>query len=153
MVHRTHFGNGEQVRSKRLQRLSLIVFENVIGQLICFIEGAAVDLAKLAQIQFGIRPTGIAVFVGQIIAQPVGIAHVAAEQRAHRIEREATLVGILEQRKKRIMRGVLRSSRCRHLIRRGVSPGKLAGRGAGGERQSGSADERCAYQFHIEITP
>ena len=97
MVDRTDHGQRHDFVGIALQRLLLVALEHVIGDLVGGAQLAAVDLHQRCQLcGFGGLFPG-EIFVRNIVAELVGIALVAAEQRADRIALQVFLVALGEQ--------------------------------------------------------
>ena len=103
MVDRPYLAGLEILRLITFQPVDLVIFEDVISQLVGGIELASVDRPKRRQ--FGHQRGFLArqIVVGDIVAELVGIAHVAAEQGEQGIALELRLVAVLEQLEQGVM--------------------------------------------------
>ena len=148
MVDRADDGQRHDLVRIALQRLLLVALEHVIGDLVGGAELAAVDLHQLCQFG-GFRRLFLGeIFVRNIVAELVGIAFVAAEQRADRIALQIFLVASGEQGLHLLALGHLRGFVMLH--RRGAGDGQRLGDGdaAGGE-QAGSEEKGERLLDHV----
>ena len=79
MIDRAHLCDSQDFRGEACQRSLLIVGEHVISQLVRGRKLAAVDFCQHGDVLRIIRLARSEIFVGQVIAQPVGIPHIAAK--------------------------------------------------------------------------
>ena len=126
VVERAHLGQLADPVARTGKRTLLGIFEHVIGEAVGGRELGAVDLRQQREIELGIGACGDEGSVGERIAERVGIAIIAAEQAAERIERQFACIGVLEQRKQLVMLGL------------------GGGRGCGGGRSSGLGKCGCS---------
>ena len=144
VVDRPDDGERQEIGAERAQRQVGLPFEDVVGELVGRRERLAIDPAKRRAILLARRALGVEIGVADIVAQLVGIAHVAAEQRIDRIAAEIVLVALLEQRVER--RGGLALGRGGLLRRRRAA---LARRRAGRDKSSrGYGEEKVNAQGH-----
>ena len=92
VIERTDNRQVHNLFRQALERISLVLLEHVIGDLVGRIQLATVDAFQRLQIGFG----GFA-FIGEIgiadeITKTVGIAHVAPEHGVQRIALQACLI-------------------------------------------------------------
>jgi hypothetical protein len=135
VVHRPHRRQGKHVRLQAAQRVPGLIFERVVGQLVGRVELRSVDLPERSEVMLGSGAFGSIIFVAEIVAEPIGIAHVTAEDGADRIALERRLVARLEQGKERVMLALDRLGRRR-----------FGRSGSGGRSWRGSRDGRAAGQ-------
>ena len=72
-------------------------FEDVVGDALLGRQPGAVDPGKAGEIRLRRRPLARDISVGNIVAEPVGVAKVAAEQRLERVAPERRFVAVVEQ--------------------------------------------------------
>ena len=129
VIHRQRFGDREQVRRVALERLLGLVFEHIVGDAVGRIQLVARDRAQRREIVLGSGLFRLEVRVAEQVAEPVGVAQVAAVESLERVALEARLVAFLEQLKQPLVRARLR--------RRG------GGRLGGCTREGRQSEERC----------
>ena len=103
MIDRAHLSDSQDFRGEACPRSLLIVGEHVISQLVRGRKLAAVDFCQHGDVLRIIRLARSEIFVGQVIAQPVGIPHIATKQGADRVQLQFALVRIGEKREQFIM--------------------------------------------------
>ena len=87
------------------------------------------DRVQRGQVGLGRGSLGGEIFVGDIVAEPVGVAQVAARQRVQRIAHQARLVARLEQVEQAVVRALLDNRRRRRRsFGRGVAAALAAAR-------------------------
>ncbi len=148
MVHRPDPGQRQQVGLISAKRVRGRIFEHIIGELVSRIERGPVDGMERGKVMLGRRLLTGVIFVGDIIAEPVGVAHVAAKQGVERVALEAGLVAFLEQSEQLVVRRLLCDRRGR-FHRSGCDLDGRRGRRAGGKHQ---CDGRCGesvVQLHV----
>ena len=153
MVQRPNLGQAQNVRLVPAQRILGRIFEHVVGELVGRIELVARDGAKRGEIAFRGCLLRRIIFVGDAVAEAVGIAQVAAEDGVQRIALQRGFVAGLEQLEQPVMRALFgcrlsdrlggRRDRCR--LRRGR-------RRAGGERRHGRAEEKNGEPVLHDLT-
>ena len=111
MVHRQHFAERQKVRLKSPKRIFGLEFEHVIGELVVGAEVGARDGVKRGKIVLRRRLLALEVRVAVKVAEPVGVAVIAAEQRLQRIALQRSVVALLEQLEKPVVRARLRDCR------------------------------------------
>ncbi len=79
MVDRAHQRGGDDFGREALERLLLVVFEHIVSEPVGSIELRLVDRRQQCEILLRIGLAGGVIFVFEEIADPVGIAHIAAE--------------------------------------------------------------------------
>ena len=132
MVDRQREHGGQHVGRGLRQRALLRVFEHVVGDAVGFPQRGAVDCRQFGQI--GLRRGAVrGIAGGRIIAHPVGIGEIAAEEGGYRIAVEHGGFAAFEQR-------VQRGSGCRIAC---FGRGFLRQRGGCGKRGAGNGDRRC----------
>ena len=91
MVHRQRFADAQQVRLKAAQRVLGLELEDVVGELVRLAELVARD--RMQRRQFLLRGCALVreMPVAEQVADPVGIAEVAAIEGLKRIAPEASL--------------------------------------------------------------
>ena len=140
MVDRADDGQRHHLVGIAFQRLLLVALEHVIGDLVGGAQLAAVDLHQRGQFGgFGGLFLG-EIFVRNIVAKLVGIAFVAAEQRADRIALQTVLVALREQGLELLGLGHLRLVVV--LDRRCAGGGKRLGTGDAADGEQAGADEK-----------
>ena len=85
MIERTHHGQVHYFFRQALNRIILVLFENIIRDLVGGVQLGPVNAAELGQIVFGGFPLSGKILIGDKIAKAVSIAHIAAKQRAQRV--------------------------------------------------------------------
>ena len=135
MVDRQREHGGQYVGRGLRQRALLRVFEHVIGNAIGLAQALAVDRRELGEVFFGRGAVG-GVAGGRIVADPVGIAEIAAEEGRYRIAIEHFCLAPFEQR----MQAVRRLFRGRYL--RVVPRMVLRARGGCGGKRGGHGQRR-----------
>ena len=135
MVDRQREHGGQHVGRGLRQRALLRVFEHVIGNAIGLAQALAVDRRELGEVFFGRGAVG-GVAGGRIVADPVGIAEIAAEEGRYRIAIEHFGLAPFEQR----MQPVRRLFRGRSL--RGMTRMVLRARGGCGGKRGGHGQRR-----------
>ena len=117
MVHRQRFADAQQVRLKAAQRVLGLELEDVVGELVRLAELVARD--RMQRCQFLLR--GCPLFrempVAEQVADPIGIAEVAAIEGLKRIAPERAFVAVLEQLEQAIVNaGLGRPRRAGHNL-------------------------------------
>jgi hypothetical protein len=107
MIDRAHGRGREDRRPEGGQPVGQRPLEHVIADLVARAEPGAVDGAQGGEVALGGGLLGGQIVVGDEIAELVGIAQVAAEQREERIALEEILVRAREQRLERLRLGRL----------------------------------------------
>ena len=98
MVDGSHVCQRKYFGRQASQRLFLIIFEHVIGNLVRRAECIAVDCAQVGQVFLRGGTLAVIIGVSAEIADLVGITHVAAKQRTDRIALQAGFVFGSEKR-------------------------------------------------------
>jgi hypothetical protein len=107
-----------KVRLKSPKRVLSFELERVIGNLVGRSELRARDRLERREILFRRRFFGLVMGVAEQVAQMVGVAHVAAEQRLQGVAPKVGLVAFVEKREQPVVRALLsRRRRGRHLDR------------------------------------
>ncbi len=141
MVHRTHFARREDRGGIALLLTLLVIGKDIVGKLVGGRQLAAVDFGQLREVYGIVRLACGKMLVGQVIAQAVRVAHVAAKQRADRIELEAAFIGIREQREELVVFAhFARSFGCCMVIA-GDGRVRCQNKRKGGTRSEGVTDE------------
>ena len=143
MVDRAHFGQRADFIGLPAQRRFLVIFEHIVGELVGVAQLAAIDQRQLGKIELRVEAVGIEGRIGQEIAQPVGIAIVAAEQPAQRIEFEAARIGFGEQSDQLVVLGRFGGGFGLGMVI--AREGRIGGQR---ERKSGTRSECVADEFH-----
>ncbi len=138
MVDRAHDRQRHEVRLQIAQIVLALISEHVIGDAIGGIERIAVDRLQRRQILLGRRFLGGIGFVREPVAEPVGIAIVAAEHALQRVAPKARLVAFAEQPVQPLAHAFFGGSRGRG--------GRLAGlrRGRRGDRNEKGGQQRAS---------
>jgi hypothetical protein len=107
VVHRPDRGQRQHVRLEPAQGVPGRKIEHVVGDLVGGVELGARDRMKRGEVGLGRGALRGVIFVGNPVAEPVGVAQVAAEDGVERIALEARLVAGLEQLEQTVMRALL----------------------------------------------
>ena len=122
----------------------VVILEHVVGELVGRVELVARDRVERREVVLGGRLLALVIFVGDEVAEPVGIAQVAAEQRLQRVALEGGFVAVLEQLEQPVVRALpgpaRRSRRRSRLLRRGGGHGER-------EQRRGQDQRRAAQSF------
>ena len=98
MVDRPHPGEREQILLQIAQIVLALIFEDVIGDAVGRLTSAARSMPRsAARSSSAAAPLGREIGVRAEIAEPVGIAIIAAEHALHRIAAQARLVAVAEE--------------------------------------------------------
>ena len=84
-----------------------LVLEHVVGDAVGRVQLLARDRPERCEVMLGRRFLGLVMGVAEEVAEPVGIALVAAVERLQRIAPEARLVAVLEQLEQPVVRARL----------------------------------------------
>ena len=103
VVERAHFGQRQNVRLQPAQRVRRRIIEHVVGELVGRIELAARDRLERRKVVLGGGLLRRIISVADIVPQPVGVAHVAAQERFERVAPEVPLIALLEQLEQPVM--------------------------------------------------
>ena len=134
VVDRPRHRRLEQLRREAAQGDLGLVLERVVADPVVGAQAGAVDLSQPGEVGLGRRLLGRVIGVGDVVAEPVAVAQVAAEQRLERIALEARLVGRGEQREQPGVR--------RRRVGRGRRRGLGDRRHAGEQRDGRHAGEQ-----------
>jgi hypothetical protein len=132
--------SAKHARLEILERILRLPFEDVVGDPVGLAQLRPVDPVECGEIGLRSRPLGVEIGVGDEVAEPVGVAQVAAEDGADRIALEVGLVALVEQPRQPLAFG----------LRRGRSGGGGAA-GLGGERSGDGASEMAASRKNEDL--
>ena len=129
MVHRQRFDDRQELGRIFAKRVLGLPLERVVGELVDFAQVVARDRVERRQVMLGRRLLRLVMLVAEQVAEPVGVAQVAAVQRLQRVALERRLVALLEQLEQPLVRARLRLCSCGDLRR--------------GRRGAGEGQQRC----------
>ena len=153
MVDRANRGQRQHLRRQIGERVAPLIFEDVIGEPVGRVELVAGDGAQRRQIGLGGGALGVEIGVGAEIAEPVGIAEIAAEHRLQRVAPQARRIALLEQSvERRGGAGPRRRGGAACLRWRGLARWRLGESGRGGE-QSGGGEKSGAKRHESRYPP
>jgi hypothetical protein len=128
MVDRADGGQRQHLGVEAAERHFGLALEHVIGEPVGGGKRGAVDARKLAELTFTGGAFRCIISIRDSVAQPVRVAHVAAEQRAQWVAAQIILVALLEER--------LQPRGCVALRGGGLAASRR-GRGGGGRLRFG----------------